>query len=163
MDFLGSDHFNVDTCNDEPEEDDPFGFSFSSLGFAQFELGVDLADVCGVNAPKKPKFGRGGQMILEWRKCYLDSCASYHTFFIREFLKNINKGEATMTGRCNASTTKTKKEGLLRGLQGLVERERDCQPDLHPDTRSKWIHRVHSHQRSVESYHPRRGYYSFQA
>ena len=122
MDFQGSDHFNVGTCDDKPDEYDPFGFS--GIGFAQFQLGVELADVCGVSAPKKPKSGlgieladvksgRGGRLTLEWWKCYLDSCASYHTFFLKEFLKlkNIQESEATMTGRCNTVTTRTNKRG----------------------------------------------------
>ena len=50
-------------------------------------------------------------MTLEWWKCYLDSCASYHTFFVKEFLKNIFEGVATMTGRCNAGTTVSSKRG----------------------------------------------------
>ena len=41
----------------------------------------------------------------------MDSCASYHTFFVKEFLKNIQEGGATMTGRCNAGTTSTSKRG----------------------------------------------------
>ena len=32
---------------------------------------------------------RSRRNTLDWWKCYLDSCASYHTFFVREFLKNI--------------------------------------------------------------------------
>ena len=28
---------------------------------------------------------------LDWWKCYLDSCASYHTFFVREFLKDVEE------------------------------------------------------------------------
>ena len=41
----------------------------------------------------------------------MDSCASYHTFFVKEFLKNIQEGGATMTGRCNTDTTRTSKRG----------------------------------------------------
>ena len=49
VDFQGSDHFNVGTCDDEPDEDDPFGFS--GISFGEFKLGVEFADVCGLNAP----------------------------------------------------------------------------------------------------------------
>ena len=57
VDFLGQDHFNLGKCKDEPNEDDPFGLSISSLGLAQFELGFKLADV---------KSGLGNQMAFEW-------------------------------------------------------------------------------------------------
>ena len=30
---------------------------------------------------------------LYWWKCYLDSCATYHTFFIEEFLADVHKGD----------------------------------------------------------------------
>ena len=30
----------------------------------------------------------GKRLTLQWWKVYLDSCAIYHTFFVREFLKN---------------------------------------------------------------------------
>ena len=52
-DFIGQDYFNGGTFDNEPDEDDPFGFS--AIVFAQFQLGVKLADVCGVNASKEPK------------------------------------------------------------------------------------------------------------
>ena len=73
MDFQGSNHFNTGTCDDEPDEGDPFGVSV--IGSAQFELVIDLADVSGVSAPQKPKSvgieladvmsGRGGPLTLD--------------------------------------------------------------------------------------------------
>ena len=65
-------------------------------------VGIELADV---------KSGRGGRLTLEWWKCYLDSCASYHTFFVKEFIKNIQEGGGTMTGRCHSGTTRTNTRG----------------------------------------------------
>ena len=47
------------------------------------------------------------RFTLDWWKCYLDSCATYHTFFIEEFLADVNKGDTTMNGSCNAGTVST--------------------------------------------------------
>jgi hypothetical protein len=55
--------------------------------------------------------GPGGRFTLTWWKCYLDSCASYHPFFIEEFLRNIKKGKSTMEGSCNAGTVSTSTKG----------------------------------------------------
>ena len=50
---------------------------------------VSVGGVALVNAPEFPKSGQGGHVTLELWKCYLDSCASYHMFFIKEFLSII--------------------------------------------------------------------------
>merc|ERR1712194_170324 len=55
--------------------------------------------------------GPGGRFTLTWWKCYLDSCASYHSFFIEEFLRDIKKGKSTMEGSCNAGTVSTNTKG----------------------------------------------------
>ena len=47
---------------------------------------------------------------------YLDSCASYHTFFIKAFPKNIEES-GTMNGNCNAGTTKITKRGYFGKLR----------------------------------------------
>ena len=48
----------------------------------------------------KPRFVKGrkgypkakdGRYTLDWYKCHLDSCASYHTFFTKAFLRKISK------------------------------------------------------------------------
>ena len=54
---------------------------------------------------------RNGRYTLDWWKCYLDSCASYHTFFVKEFLRDISKGTSTMSGSCNADTVLLKRKG----------------------------------------------------
>ena len=53
---------------------------------------------------------KGDKRTLCWWKCYLYSCASYHTLFSEEFLTDVKESDATMTGRCNAGTTVTKKK-----------------------------------------------------
>ena len=50
----------------------------------------------------------------------MDCCASYHTFFVKEFLKNTQEGGATMTGRCNAGTTRTNKRGSYKDFKGWL-------------------------------------------
>jgi hypothetical protein len=63
---------------------------------------------------KKSKKGR--RVTLEWWKCYLDSCASYHTFFVKCFLTSVTEGGKTMSGRCNAGVTKTATRGWFGSL-----------------------------------------------
>ena len=48
--------------------------------------------------------GPGGRFTLTWWKCYFDSCASYHSFFMEEFLRDIREGNSTMEGSCNTGT-----------------------------------------------------------
>jgi len=51
------------------------------------------------------------RFTLDWWKCYLDSCATYHTFFVKEFLSKVHTGTATMKGSCNAGTVSTNTRG----------------------------------------------------
>ena len=65
---------------------------------------------------------KGEKHTLCWWKCYLDICASYHTFFSEEFLVDVKESDATMTGRCNAGrcnagTTVTKMKGTYSDFQ----------------------------------------------
>ena len=43
VDFVGQDNHNVGICDNKPAKDNPSGFS--GIGFAYFQLGVELADV----------------------------------------------------------------------------------------------------------------------
>ena len=54
---------------------------------------------------------------LDRWKCYLDSCALYHTFFVREFLKNIKEDGSTMDGNCNAGSVLLKEKGWYKNFQ----------------------------------------------
>ena len=60
---------------------------------------------------------RSRRNTLDWWKCYLDSCASYHTFFVREFLKNIEEDGSTMDGNCNAGSVLLKQKGWYKNFQ----------------------------------------------
>ena len=60
---------------------------------------------------------RSRRHILDWWKCYLVSCASYHAFFVHEFPKNIKEDESTMDGNCNAGSVLLKKKGWYKNFQ----------------------------------------------
>ena len=51
------------------------------------------------------------RVTLDPWKIYLDSCATYYTFFVKEFLAKVHKGKSTITGSCNAGTTSTNTPG----------------------------------------------------
>ena len=51
------------------------------------------------------------QVILDPWKLYLNSCATYHTFFVKELLARVQKGKAKITGSCNEGTTSTNTQG----------------------------------------------------
>ena len=58
---------------------------------------------------------RSRRHTLDWWKCHLDSCASYHTFFVRDLLKNTKEDGSTMDGNCNAgSVLHTQGEGMVQ-------------------------------------------------
>ena len=44
------------------------------------------------------------RFTLKWWKCYLDSCATYHSFFTEEFVYDVKEGTSTLKGSCNAGT-----------------------------------------------------------
>ena len=60
--------------------------------------------------------------LCRW-KCYLDSCALYHTFFLEEFQTDFKESDATMTGRCNAGTTITKIKETYGDLQVWINKK----------------------------------------
>ena len=47
------------------------------------------------------------RFTLTWWKCYLDSCVTYHSFFVEEFLCDMKEGKLTMSSSCNAGTVST--------------------------------------------------------
>ena len=55
-------------------------------------------------------------MVDRW-KCYLDSCASYHTFFEKEYLRTVGETNSTMHGNCNTGTVIPKKKGWYKNFQ----------------------------------------------
>ena len=113
-DFVGVQEMNVGETVVEPAvepnfKDNPFGFF--GINFGKFgkdasikagtegkstSVGVALTDVSS---------GGNKRLTLNWWKVYLDSCAPYHTCFIKAFLRNIEEIR-TMNGNCKAGTTK---------------------------------------------------------
>ena len=102
------------------ESDDNPKFEDNSFGF----VGINFGEVGEILTPKaSPKDNsksigvaltdvksRGeNRLTLNWWKLYLDSCVSYHTFFVKEFFMNIYEGAGAMNGNCNAGTTRITK------------------------------------------------------
>ena len=59
----------------------------------------------------------GLRFMLDWWKVYLDSCATYHTFFVKEFLQGIYTSKTVMNSSCNAGSVSTRKKGWLANLK----------------------------------------------
>ena len=51
------------------------------------------------------------RVTLDPWKLYLESCATYQTFFVKEFLDRVHNGKSTMSGSCNAGTTSINIQG----------------------------------------------------
>ena len=54
-----------------------------------------------------------GRDTLDWWKLYLDSCATFHTSFVRDMLSDVYKSKVTLHGSCNAGTTISSEKGYL--------------------------------------------------
>ena len=51
------------------------------------------------------------RFTLDNWKWYLDSCTTYHTFFVREFLDIVSFDKTSMNGSCNVGTVTTNSRG----------------------------------------------------
>ena len=107
----------------EPNFDDNpfglFGINFGETGAETLAKIVEAAPEgksTSVGIAMTGVSSGGKRLTLDWWKVYLDSCASYHTFFIKAFLKNIEES-GTMNGNCNAGTTKITKRGYFGKLR----------------------------------------------
>ena len=108
--------------DDKPNfEDNSFGFFGINFGVVgeiltlkvstnddSKSIGVSLTDVSS---------GGNKRLNLDWWKLYLDRCASYHTFFVKEFLMNIYEGAGAMNGNCNTGTKIITKRGYYGRLR----------------------------------------------
>ena len=54
-----------------------------------------------------------GRDTLDWWKLYLDSCATFHTSFVRDMLSDVYKSKVTLHGSFNAGTTISSEKGYL--------------------------------------------------
>ena len=70
-------------------------------------LVVALASANSKSVKAIPDKSEDNRYTLDRRELYLNSCATYHSFFTKEFLWSINNGDTTLTGSCNAGTTVT--------------------------------------------------------
>ena len=64
----------------------------------------------GWKVHSKKSGGEKSRTTLDRNKAYLDTCASYHTFFAPEFLTNISDSPTFMKGCCNARTISTSRQ-----------------------------------------------------
>ena len=122
VDFVGVQELNVGESDDKPNfEDNSFGL-----------FGINFGEVGKISTPKASPKGNsksvgvalndvksGGEkrLTFDWWKFYLDSCASYHTFLVKEFLMNIYKGAGAMNVNCNSGTTRITKRGYYSKLR----------------------------------------------
>ena len=79
-------------------------------------LAVVLANVSSRGAKTAVKKSEDDRYTLDLRKLYLDSCATYHYFFAKEFLDSIKDGGTTLTGSCNCNASTT----VRNQYQGMV-------------------------------------------
>ena len=112
---------------------DTLGFTGDTVA----EYGVGCADIDDLSTPPPPSAVPvieekknpilielpTDRFTLDWWKCYLDSCANYHTFFIKEFLADVHKGETTMNGSCNAGTVSTNTKGWYGDFQVWLKKK----------------------------------------
>ena len=126
--------------------------------------GVGFAEVHGiellVNGGSKVTFAEGTKppgpsgvpqrITLDENKLYLDSCATYHTAFVRERLDRVENAGVTLRGNCNAGVTASSEKGWLgdfhmwlneKGIANLLslpQLERDGYK-VHYDTDGDWV------------------------
>ena len=88
VDSVGVQELNLGESDDEPNfEDDSFGL----FGIKFREVGkISIPKVSTKNNSKSigvaltgVRSGGNNRLTLNWWKLYLDSCASYHTFFVK--------------------------------------------------------------------------------
>ena len=78
-----------------------------SLGFAQ------VGEVCD----KKVSFASvqdkpGKRFTLDLYKLYLDSCATYHSAFVRNMLNDVKTVGMILQGNCNAGVSASNERGI---------------------------------------------------
>mmetsp|Transcript_4507 Transcript_4507/g.6406 ORF Transcript_4507/g.6406 Transcript_4507/m.6406 type:complete len:231 (-) Transcript_4507:100-792(-) len=57
---------------------------------------------------------RGTQLLTNnGKKLYLDSCATYHSAFVRDQLSRVYQSDMTLHGNCNAGMTISSEKGFL--------------------------------------------------
>ena len=67
---------------------------------------VTLAEVTKSTSKRVSK-----RFMLDWYKLYLDSCATYHSAFVRTLLHNVHVVNTVLQGNCNAGVSTSNKKG----------------------------------------------------
>ena len=53
------------------------------------------------------------RLTLDWYKLYLDSCATYHSSFLRSLLHDVHEVKTVLQGNCNAGVSISKEKGYF--------------------------------------------------
>ena len=85
----------------------------------------------GGEKPVLAKLSTNRFNLDQW-KCYLEICATYHTFFFREFLDRVYLGKTAMNGSCNAGTVTTNTRVWYSKFKVWLNERGYCQPIVHP-------------------------------
>ena len=54
----------------------------------------------------------GKRFTLYPHKLYLNSCATYHSAFVRDMLSNVKTGNTVLQGQCNAGVSTSAEKGF---------------------------------------------------
>ena len=81
-----------------------------NLLFGVFKNKVTVPLYMGGEKPALAKLPTTSLTSDNW-KCYLDICATYHNFFVRELIDRVYSGKTAMNGSCNAGTLTTNTRG----------------------------------------------------
>ena len=88
-----------------------------------FNSAVALASANNKSVKTTPKKSENNRYTLGRWKLYLHSCATYHSFFAKEFLQNIKEGNTTLTSSCNAGTTVTNTRGWWGEIEACLNKQ----------------------------------------
>ena len=77
------------------------------VGFAQVGM-VVKKKVSFATVENKP----GKRFTLHPHKLYLDSCATYHSVFVRNMLSNVKTSNTVLQGNCNAGMSTSAEKGV---------------------------------------------------
>ena len=96
---------------------------------------MDLSDkpVCKQSKTESVSLPKGGEKLvlaevpglrftLDWWKVYLDNCATYYTFFVKECLRGIYTSKTVTNGSCNPGTVSTRKKGWFGKFEVLYNK-----------------------------------------
>ena len=77
------------------------------VGFAQIGTVVEKK-VSFATVENKP----GKRFTLNPHNLYLDSCATYHSAFVRDMLSNVKTGNTVLQGQCNSGVSTSAEKGV---------------------------------------------------